>query len=120
MGHTAGSRRGASTMMFPLLLPLLAPQDPIHAVVGSDLEAVFGLGMSVAGGVDHDQDGVPDFLAGNPGYHAHGLVGLYGGADGLPIFPELENDHPSMVNFGWSMATIGDLDSDGRPDFVAG
>jgi hypothetical protein len=107
-------------MMLPLLLALLAPQDPIHVVVGGDPAAVFGLGFSVAGGVDHDLDGVPDFLAGNPGYHAHGLVGLYGGADGLPIFPELENDHPSMVNFGWSVATIGDLDLDGRPDFVAG
>jgi len=107
-------------MMLPLLLALLAPQDPIHVVVGGDPDAVFALGMSVAGGVDHDLDGVPDFLAGNPDYHAHGLVGLYGGADGLPIFPELENDHPSMVSFGWSLATIGDLDSDGRPDFVVG
>ena len=80
------------------------------------------LGRSVAGaGGDVDGDGFADVLAGAPGspiYSSTGYVRLVSGATeetALTIPGASGGDE-----FGWSVASLGDVNADGVPDVVAG
>jgi hypothetical protein len=80
----------------------------------------FGITVSGAGDVDHDS--VPDFIVGATGSDAAGLdagsVYVISGASLAPIF---EFDGPSPgAQLGNAIASAGDVNGDGFPDFVLG
>ncbi len=82
-------------------------------------------GAAVAGGIDHNQDGIEDFLVGAPrffgpgaGYYA-GAVFIYSGVIGegpLGVLYGTEN----QLFFGASLTILPDLDQDGVRDFLVG
>ncbi|MBI4880930.1 MAG: FG-GAP repeat protein [Planctomycetes bacterium] len=80
------------------------------------------LGHSVSGGGDLDGDGYPDIVTGAPATsvsgHCSGLVVVFSGSDGGPIF--FFPGDTSDDSFGWSVSDVGDVDGDGFADVVAG
>jgi len=74
-------------------------------------------GSSVAGVGDVNDDGVPDFAAGDKEDSGSGLVRIYSGADGsLPMTP---GDDP-MTETDDGIALVGDINADGSDDFIVG
>ncbi len=74
------------------------------------------LGFSVSGAGDVDGDGKPDFLVG--ALHANsqnGAAYLYSGATGALLY---QKDGSGSEKFGCSVAGVGDVDGDGKPDFI--
>lgn len=82
--------------------------------------ASFGSSLAPAG--DVDADGVPDVLIGSEGDSGGGdrtgLVLVVRGSDGATL-RTIEGDQPIML-LGRSVAGAGDVDGDGRADFLAG
>jgi len=93
----------------------------VEDLVG-DLEGA-QLGLSVSGSGDVDGDLIPDVLAGapffdGPGGERSGRVLVFSEATGAQIHSidgATENDR-----FGWSVGGVGDVDDDGRADFLVG
>ncbi|MBC8329374.1 MAG: FG-GAP repeat protein, partial [Planctomycetes bacterium] len=88
---------------------------------GLEHDEQFGTSVSMVD--DVDGDGVIDLLVGAPGRKVNGLyragsVELYSGATGGLIY-RLDGGNPSGW-FGTAVAATGDLDADGRGDFVVG
>ena len=81
------------------------------------------LGWSVAGAGDIDGDGIPDFIAGaveatiGIGLQ-QGMVKVFSGATGATIYRL--GGALSFDRFGASVAGAGDVDGDGRDDFIVG
>jgi hypothetical protein len=90
-------------------------------------ESYGALGTTVAGIGDLDHDGLPDFIAGDPGAVQEigsglppgnvGRIVVMSGATCRPIL-RVKGDFNSQ--FGSSIATIGDIDGDGTVDFAVG
>ncbi|HKB15856.1 MAG TPA: integrin alpha, partial [Planctomycetota bacterium] len=77
------------------------------------------LGTALAGLPDLDGDGVPDFVAGEPGiFQSAGLARVRSGANGAPVFTFLGQYLGDQ--FGRAAASVGDVDGDGRDDLVVG
>lgn len=99
----------------------------LHAFVGKDADHAFGASVAFAG--DVDGDGHADVLVGSP-YLSMSLVRLvlgeflakpgavqvFSGADGS-VLGTLRGPEREAL-FGWSVAGLGDVDGDGRPDVV--
>jgi hypothetical protein len=74
------------------------------------------LGYSLAAIHDLDADGVGDYLVGAP--QGQGEVYAYSGATGSLLFTLSKG--PGGQSFGFTLATIGDVDADGVDDFAVG
>ena len=83
------------------------------------------LGSSVAGAGDINADGRADFIVGAPGASPNGLGAagsayIYSGADGTLLF---QKDGTAIGDNLGSYGTVsgaGDVNGDGRPDFIIG
>lgn len=83
-------------------------------------------GNSVDGVGDVNSDGKSEFIVGapttNPGTGGTGSVYVYNGADGNLLY---QKDGTSFFNgadslFGYAVAGAGDVNGDGKPDFIVG
>jgi hypothetical protein len=78
----------------------------------------------VAGGLDINRDGIPDFLIGAPSTgkgrnRLQGAAYVFNGADGT-LLSTLRGDRQAFAKFGQSVALIPDVSGDGRPDIMIG
>lgn len=80
-------------------------------------------GFSVSGAGDLDGDGRGDFIVGacsaDPGGRpGAGSAYIYSGATGALLYQK--NGASNSVELGWSVSGAGDVDGDGRDDFIIG
>jgi len=84
---------------------------------GADSGARMGEGLSPAG--DINGDGKADFILGAPGTsNDTGMVSVVSGADGTALFSL--NGDAQTYQFGSSVALVGDVNLDGKLDFLVG
>ena len=87
----------------------------LNTVLGNPGE-LFGYSATSAG--DVNADGTPDYVIGGPGSSSvPGRVVVYSGADHSPL--QVWNGTPGL-NFGASIAGVGDVNSDGYGDILVG
>ncbi|MBI2891386.1 MAG: FG-GAP repeat protein [Nitrospirae bacterium] len=97
---------------------------PIVQLHRKDGRAPFdNLGGAVAGAGDVDGDGAADFIVGAPGVNTGGNADagaayVFSGADGHLLF--LKAGQRAEDFFGAAVSTAGDLNADGRSEFVVG
>ena len=111
-----------------LLLALSAPPAPAPGSGPSEIRTLNGpqdqakLGSAVAVVGDLDGDGQPELLAGAPGLRGvgkrSGAALVYSGATG-EVVRQHDGDGP-WSELGCSVAALGDVDGDGRPDYAVG
>ena len=80
------------------------------------------LGASVAGTGDVNGDGIPDFIVGAPNASQGdppGKAFVYSGKDGTVLF-ELASPDTTSDWMGEQVAAAGDVNGDGKPDFICG
>lgn len=86
----------------------------LASIVDGDVDST----NPVAGIGDQNGDGVPEFAVGKPAYSSQrGRVTVYDGATRTVLF-HLDGQAGSL--FGQSLAALGDVDGDLRPDFAVG
>lgn len=86
---------------------------PMHNLPGT---TGLGLGHSVAGVGDVDNDGYADVVAGGPNAgngEAHLINGSSGAPSTTPTFGGSAGD-----DYGWSVSSAGDFDGDGKSDYA--
>jgi hypothetical protein len=95
-------------------------QTQLYVLVGDDTGERFGQAVSGAG--DLNADGFDDFLIGAPDDGTNGnqagQVRVFSGVDGTLLF-DLYGDAPGDL-FGNAVAAAGDVNADGRDDFIVG
>jgi len=78
--------------------------------------AAFGFSVAAAG--DVNKDGTPDLLIGAFGQEGSGKAFVFSGKDGKLFYSLQAPQRQIGAGFGWSVASMGDLNSDGVPDVV--
>ena len=97
---------------------------PDWMVESNQADAAFGTSVSTAG--DVNGDGFDDVIVGAPGFsngqdNEGAAFVYYGSATGLsPSQNKVVMSNQSASNFGWSVATAGDVDDDGYSEVIVG
>lgn len=92
----------------------------LHTLKGTQTDDMFG--WAVAGGLDLNADGYPDFLVGAPGFEnqqsnkINGYVRAFSGKDGSTLFTIQGTALSSR--FGSWLSDAGDVNGDGVRDFL--
>jgi hypothetical protein len=85
-------------------------------------QAFANLGWAICALGDVNADGRDDFVVGVPGWSqgaaGMGRVSIFSGASGAALHNHAGSDWNDSL--GWSLASIGDWNHDGTPDFIAG
>jgi len=77
------------------------------------------LGLAVSGAGDVNGDGYDDFIGGAPNYNSNrGMARVYSGADGSILHEKTTT--LSNKRMGASVSDLGDVNSDGKADFIIG
>jgi hypothetical protein len=86
-----------------------------HTLPDNDVADRFG--TSVAGLGDTNGDGVNDYIVGSTrSAGADGKIYVFSGTDGSTLY---EKTSPlSPYDYGWEVSSAGDIDNDGRDDFM--
>lgn len=92
--------------------------DADRIIEGRSKDTMFGLSITA---VDIDGDGIDDLMVGSNAYKKGAVYLYYGNKNG-------KFDSPSLVihgwkmdwKFGWAIAPAGDINRDGRMDFLIG
>lgn len=85
-----------------------------------------GLGASVGGGGDFDNDGFDDIIVGAPTFEDSSFTGgavfaFYGSSSGLPSSPDWSvGGVATGISFGKAVAVVGDIDNDNFDDVIVG
>lgn len=107
-------------LLFALPISSLAAQHVLLKVDGPTAGELFGRAVDALG--DVTGDGIPDVIAGapfaSPNMAQSGYVQVLDGATGQVVF--LINGAQNGSMLGTSVASTGDVDMDGVPDFLAG
>jgi len=77
-------------------------------------------GFAVASPGDVNKDGTADFLIGAFGQDGSGKAYVFSGKDGKLLYAVQAPQRQLGAGFGWAVASLGDLNSDGTPDFGIG
>jgi hypothetical protein len=93
----------------------------LRLIPGTQSGAEFGYSVAAAG--DIDADSVPDLIVGTRLHStvngtSSGSASVFSGATGVLLHVFLGPS--SFDNAGWSVAGVGDVDGDGRPDVAVG
>ena len=93
----------------------------IFTILSPVKEKLASFGSAVAGGMDVDSDGKPDFVVGAPLLkNSQGGVFIFRGSDGTLRRRVRINSPQNNAKVGASVALIPDVTGDGRPDILAG
>jgi len=111
-GHDDGSGYGAGAVWI-----YSGAGGAVLSMVAGPPGSQYGSALANAG--DQDGDGRDDLFVGAPrGDGARGLVFVQSGADGSTLASHALGG--SLSAFGGTLATLGDIDGDGRPELAAG
>ncbi|MBK6942190.1 MAG: FG-GAP repeat protein [Planctomycetes bacterium] len=83
---------------------------------GSAPNGTFGRSVAALG--DVDADGFDDFIVGAPNDGATGRVFVYSGVDFALLYSQ--PGPAGAADYGWSVSGLGDVNGDGRGDYVVG
>lgn len=98
-----------------------ASRNLLYTLNGEGATDQFGITISPLGDVNGDGKG--DFVVGSPKFRVngdptkeYGKIYVYSGASGVEIYSKIGNAPNSA--FGYDVTVIGDLDKDGKQDFL--
>ena len=117
LGQSSGATHHAAPSR---LVPRRDRERPLYVLVGDGSGNFPGFGYAIANLGDVDGDGVADFVVGSPYENtvSHGTVKAYSGRTGALLLPAITRSDTEEL--GFSVAGIGDVDGDGRPDLLVG